>query len=545
MSGLSWPLPEGIDRGGGRDVALFRPRRRQRCGAAWREPDWSAVHRELRRKGVTLSLLWEEYRADHAQDGYGYSRFCELYRRWEGRLKPTMRQHHFAGERAFVDYAGDTLEIIDKATGEVRVAQVFVGVLGASNYTPDRVRGRLYAEATWTQGLADWIASHVRMLGFFGGVPGQLVCDKLKAGVTKACFHDPQINRTYADLAAHYDTAVIPARPRKPRDKAKAEAGVQLVQRWIVAALRKRRFFSLAELNSAIRELLDKLNAKVSRHLGASRRELFERLDRPALKPLPAQAYEYAEWRERRAGLDYHVEIDKHYYSVPYQLLKQKLWARITARTVEIFYQNQRVASHVRTSGNRGHTTVAEHMPPSHRKYAGLTPAELKRQAGRVGPNTSTLVDLILEAKTHPEQSLPRTPIRGLPYLPRYCPAGQAAWARRPGSSQPARHRDRRAHGHVRALDTPEQLASPPASDARAGAGDHPPEHPSHQRCAAFQHWRASGATAPSISTEEETTCSITRHMTNCEPSSSTEWPMPLPSYRPGTTPRTSATPNG
>ena len=391
---LSWPLPAGLDAAALED-RLYPTDASLRRGLP--QPDWPRIHSELKRsKSVTLSLLWEEYRADYPADGYGYSRFCELYRRWEGRLTPTMRQHHFAGERAFVDYAGDTVEVIDPATGEVREAQVFVGVLGASSYT--------YAEATWTQSLPDWIAAHVRMLEFFGGAPSLLVSDNLKAGVTKACFYDPQINRTYADLAAHYDTVIIPARPEKPKDKAKVEAGVQLVQRGIVARLRKRRFDSLAELNAAIREELGKLNAKVTRHLGASRRELFERLDKPALKPLPVSAYEYAEWRERRAGLDYHVEIDKHYYSVPYQLLRQKLWARITARTVEIFHRNQRVASHVRTSGSRGHSTVAEHMPASHRQYAGLTPAELKRQAARIGPNTSTLVERVLEGKTHPEQ---------------------------------------------------------------------------------------------------------------------------------------------
>lgn len=394
MAGLSWPLPEGLSEAD-LERRLFPPEAASRRHFA--EPDWPVIHSELKRsKSVTLSLLWEEYRAAHPTDGYGYSRFCELYRRWEGRLTPTMRQHHVAGERAFIDYAGDAVPVIDPATGEVREAEVFVSVLGASNYT--------FAEATWTQGLQDWIASHVRMFDFFGGAPGLLVSDNLKSGVTKADRYEPTLNRTYADLAAHYDTAVMPARSRKPKDKAKVEAGVQIVQRWIVARLRKRRFHSLTELNAAIREELTKLNGKVTRHLGASRQELFERLDKPALKPLPVDAYEYAEWRERRAGLDYHVEIDKHYYSVPYQLLKQTLWARITARTVEIFHQGRRVASHVRTSGNRGHTTVAEHMPAAHREYAGLTPIELQRRATRIGPNTSALVNLILEAKTHPAQ---------------------------------------------------------------------------------------------------------------------------------------------
>jgi transposase len=394
LAGLGWPLPEGMG-----DAELERQLFRPSGGVTRRgllPPDWAHVHRELRKRGVTLALLWEEYRAGHPDDGYGYSRFCELYRRWEGRLTPTMRQHHAAGERAFVDYAGDTVEVVDSTTGEVRQAQIFVGVLGASNYT--------YVEATWTQTLPDWIAAHVRMLGFFGGVPGQLVSDNLKAGVTKACFHEPKVNRTYADLAAHYDTAVIPARPYKPRDKAKVEVGVQLVQRWIVPRLRKRRFFSLAELNAAIRELLDGLNARVTRHLGASRRDLFERLDKPALKTLPEAPYEYAEWIERKVGLDYHVEVEKHYYSVPHQLLRQKVWARVAPRTVEIFHEGQRVVSHVRTSGNRQHSTVPEHMPASHRRYAGWTPGEIRRQAEKIGPNTGALVDVILRTKTHPEQ---------------------------------------------------------------------------------------------------------------------------------------------
>lgn len=393
-AGLGWPLPDGLDEAA-LERRLFAPTGgRTRRGLA--VPDWPAVHRALRRKGVTLALIWEDYRAAHPHDGYGYSRFCELYSRWEGKLSPTMRQHHVAGERVFVDYAGDTVEIIDGATGEVRAAQIFVGVLGASNYT--------YVEATWSQSLPDWIGAHVRMFDFFGGVPEQIVSDNLKAGVTKACFHEPRINRTYAEMAAHYGTAVLPARPYKPRDKAKAEVGVLLVQRWIIARLRRRRFFSLAELNAAIRDLLPGLNAKVTRHLGASRRDLFEQLDRPALRPLPASPYEYADWLERRVGLDYHVEVERHYYSVPHQLLKKTLWARITSRTVEVFHDGQRVASHIRSAGNRRHTTVAAHMPASHRRYAGLTPAELRRKAGKIGPNTAALVDLILQAKTHPEQ---------------------------------------------------------------------------------------------------------------------------------------------
>ena len=324
------------------------------------------MHRELKRPGVTLSLLWEEYRAVH-RDGYGYSRFCDLYRDWRGRLAPTMRQTHVAGDKLFVDYAGATADVIDGPTGEARTAQIFVATLGASSYT--------YAEA---QALPDWIGSHSRAFAYFGGVPRQIVPDNLKSGVVKACLYDPEINRTYAGMAAHYDTAIVPTRPRKPRDKAKVEVGVQVVECWILARLRNRRFFSLAELNQAIGELLDDLNARRTKHLGASRRQLFEALDQPALKPLPGQPYQYAEWKQRRAGLDYQVEVAKHYYSVPHALAKQKLWVRITDRTVEVSHKAKRVAAHMRGSGNRRHTTVAEHMPSSHRRYANWTPERIR-----------------------------------------------------------------------------------------------------------------------------------------------------------------------
>ncbi len=267
------------------------------------------VHRELRRPDVTLALLWEEYRAG-AADGFSYSWFCDLYRAWAGRLKPTMRQVHVAGERLFVDFAGRTAEVIDASTGEIIPAQIFVAVLGASSFT--------YAEATWSQKLPDWIAAHVRAFAYFGGAARQTVSDNLKAGITKASFHEPMVNRTYADMARHYRTAIVPARPYKPRDKAKVEVGVQVVGRWILARLRHRRFFSLADLNTAIRALLDDLNDRAMRGSGTSRRALFEQLDRPALKPLPAEPYEYAEWKRCRVNLDYHVEIGKHYYSVPH-----------------------------------------------------------------------------------------------------------------------------------------------------------------------------------------------------------------------------------
>ncbi len=390
---LSWPLPSGLS-----DEAL-----EQRLfsapppgkALARPHPDWAHIHRERRRPGVTLSLLWEEYRAVHP-DGLGRTQFYEHYRHWKGKLSPTMRQTHVAGEKMFVDYAGQTIEIMDGLTGEVRDAQLFVACLGASSYT--------YAEATMTQGLSDWTGSHCRAFAFFGGVTAQVVSDNLKSGITKACFYEPAVNRTYCDLARHYDTAVVPARPYKPRDKSKVEVAVQIAERWILAALRNRQFFSLSELNAAIRDLLDKLNNRVTHHLGNSRRTLFEELDKPALKALPREPYEYAAWKQCRAGLDYHVEIDKHYYSVPHTLLRKKLWARFTARTVEVFDNGKRVASHLRGPSNRKHTTLRDHMPSAHRRYADWTPERVKRQAAQIGPSAQALVDIIMRHKPHPEQ---------------------------------------------------------------------------------------------------------------------------------------------
>jgi transposase len=373
-AGLTWPLPDEAS-----DEELERrlyPPPTVTATDRRPQPDWAAIHRELRRPGVTLQLLWEEHRAVHP-DGYGYSRFCERYRAWEARLSPTMRQNHVAGERMFVDYAGTTLTVIDASTGEARTAQLFVAVLGASSY--------VYAEATWTQGLSDWIGAHTRAFAFIGGVTAMVVSDNLRSGITKACFYEPQVNRTYAEMAAHYGTAIVPARPYRARDKAKAEVAVQVATRFIIAKLRNQQFFALSALNAAIAELVTKINDRVSRHLGASRCALFEDLERSALKPLPAEPYVFAEWKECRVGLDYHVEIDKHYYSVPHQLLREKVWARITARTIEVFHRGKRVAAHVRSSSNRKHTTVREHMPSSHQRYADCRCREGSNKKGHEG----------------------------------------------------------------------------------------------------------------------------------------------------------------
>jgi transposase len=305
-----------------------------------------------------------------------------------------MRQSHPAGERMFVDYAGQTIELYDGRTGEIRTAQIFVAVMGASSY----------AEASWTQTLPDWIGSHVRALAFMGGVPAQLVPDNPKVGVTRANWYEPGLNRTYLDLATHYGTAILPARPRRPRDKSKVEVGVLVVERWILARLRNRRFFALSELNQAIGELVADLNARPMRRLGVSRRDLFLELDCPALKTLPAEPYEYAEWRVRRVARDYHVDIDAHYYSVPHRLIGEQLDARITAHTVELFRKGERVAVHLRGAGRGRHTTIAEHMPSSHRGYAEWTLERIRIDAAAIGPSTAKLTELILESRPHPEQ---------------------------------------------------------------------------------------------------------------------------------------------
>src|SRR4051794_24667545 len=393
-AGLGWPLPATLT-----DSALeallvakagITPGTRRRA-----EPDWPAIHRERRRPGVTLTLLWQEYRA-RQPEGYGYSRWCELYRSWEKRLSPTMRQVHPAGERLFVDYAGQTVEVVDGSTGELRQAQVFVAVLGASNYT--------YAEATWTQSLWDWTGSHVRVLEFLGGTPRQIVPDNLRTGVLRANWYEPGINPTYRDLAAHYRTAILPTRVRRPRDKAKVEAGVLVVERWILARLRHQRFFSLAELNAAIAALVEELNARPMRKLGVSRRQLFEQLDQPTLSALPAEPFVYAEWRIRRVALDYHVDIEGHYYSVPHRLLREQVEARVTARTIELFHKGDRVAVHVRGGARGRHTTLPEHMPRAHRRHAEWTIERIGREAAAVGPATAALTALVLESQPHPEQ---------------------------------------------------------------------------------------------------------------------------------------------
>jgi transposase len=391
-AGLSWPLPEDQS-----DDVLERRlfvRTDTQPPARRPMPDWSLVHRELKRKGVTLVLLWQEYKAS-TPDGLQYSQFCEAYRTWAKKLDLVMRQRHRAGETLFVDYAGQTMPVVDPRTGEVHEASIFIAVLGASNY--------IFAEATWSQSLPDWIGSHVRAFEALGGVPQVLVSDNLKAAVNRPHRYEPELNRTYVDMAQHYGVAIVPARVARPRDKAKVEVGVQVVERWILARLRNHTFFALGELNTAIIDLKTGLNHRPFKKLSGSRHSLFESLDRPALRPLPDNPYQYAEWKLVRVNIDYHVEVEGHYYSVPYALVKHQLDARISAHTVELFHKSKRVASHRRSPHKGRHTTVVAHMPKAHQHYAEWTPTRLIRWAEKTGGACARVVETILASRPHPQ----------------------------------------------------------------------------------------------------------------------------------------------
>ena len=390
-AGLSWPLPEDLD-DAALEARLFAP---PEPGLADRvRPDVVWIHQELKRQAVTLHLLWEEYREAHPK-GYGYSQFCEIYRRWARKLKPSMRQQHRAGEKTFVDFSGKRPHIVDPRTGEEIPVELFVAALGASSFT--------YAEATESQKLPCWVEAHAHMAEYFGGSTEIWVPDQLKSGVREPCRYEPTINRTYQEMAEHYGAVVIPARQGEPRDKAKVESAVQVAQRWILARLRHRTFFSLAELNEAIRELLDQLNDRPMQKLGVSRREMYERLDRPALRPLPLSHYEVAEWARCRVNIDYHIDVERHPYSVPYQLLHEHVEARYTTSIVEIFYKGRRITSHRRRYDHQPSTKL-EHMPSAHRAHAEWTPSRLIRWAEKTGPATGELVAEILRSRPHPEQ---------------------------------------------------------------------------------------------------------------------------------------------
>jgi transposase len=392
-SGLAWPLGAEIDEAGLEARLFARPA--VPPAQARPLPDWSSVHRELRRKGVTLQLLWHEYKQS-APGGYQYTQFCRHYHAWADHLDPVLRQQHTAGERTFVDYVGPTIDVVDPTTGEVREAQLFIGVLGASSY--------FYAEATWTQTLPDWIASHVRMVEDFGGVTALIVPDNLLSGVTHASFYEPTVNATYQDFATHYGTAILPTRVARPRDKAKVEAGVLVAERWLLAPLRHHTFTSLADLNREITRLRAAANDRPFQKLTGSRRSLFETLDRPALRPLPPTRYELAEWRTAKVNIDYHIAVDGHFYSVPYALVRAAVRVRLTASMVEVLHEGKRVATHPRSAHRGRFTTEPAHRPKSHQAHLEWTPSRLVHWGTSIGPSTGALVTRILERWPHPEQ---------------------------------------------------------------------------------------------------------------------------------------------
>jgi transposase len=394
-AGLSWPLPEKLD--DELEQKLFK--RSKRSKAERPDVDWAEIHREMQRKGVTLLLLWHDYKLEHPE-GYEYSTFTIHYRQWKQSQNLSMRQNHKAGEKLFVDYAGMTLAITNPVTGDIKDAQIFVAVLGASNYS--------YLEASGSQKIEDWLASHQRALAFFGGVPEIIVPDNLKAGVKSSSYYEPELNVAYAEFAQHYGLAVIPARVRKPQDKAKVEVGVQIVERQVLAPLRDRTFFSLTEANEVLWQNLKTLNEKPFQKRVGSRRSLFEELDQPALRPLPTEVYDLASWKKARVNIDYHIEIEGHYYSVPYHYAREQVDVRLGQNSIEIFSKHKRIASHSRVASflkHKGrHSTLKEHMPKAHQRYQDWSPQRLISWAGTTGVYTAQLVEHILASRPHPEQ---------------------------------------------------------------------------------------------------------------------------------------------
>jgi transposase len=358
------------------------------------DPDCAWIHRERRRPGVTLELLHEEYLEQHPA-GLRYSAFCERYRVFLRRRQLSMRQHHVAGDKVFVDYSGKRPHLFDPTTGEFTEVELFVAVLGASNYT--------YAEATYTQQVRDFVASHVRMFAFFGGVPRAVVPDNLKSAVTKTCRYEPALQRSYEHMAIHFGTAILPARPAKPRDKAKVEGGVRIAQRWILGRLRNRVFHSLAALNAAIRESMADMNSRVMRDYRASRHDLFESVERASLLPLPTDSFEITEWKQVTVNVDYHVAFDDRLYSVPHRYVHQRVWVCATSTTVEVQLRNSRIAAHPRFGKDRIATTPG-HLPRSHREQAEWTPSRILSWAEKLGAGTHALCSAILRDRPHPEQ---------------------------------------------------------------------------------------------------------------------------------------------
>lgn len=392
-AGITWPLPEG--QGEKELVEKLMATAPAVADGCMVLPDWTCIHKELSRKSVTLALLWQEYRQAHPQ-GYKYSRFCELYQRWADTLDPVLRQVHLPGEKMFVDWAGQTVAIYSALDGSVTAAHVFVAVLGASNKT--------YSEAFENEQVAAWIAAHCHAYAFFEGVAKVTVPDNPKTAVVRVCRYEPTLHRSYQEMAEHHGTVIIPARSRKPRDKAKVEGAVLIAERQILAALRDQRFFSVAELNQAITKLLAKLNDQPFQKLEGSRNSWFETVEKAQLLPLPTVPFELATWSVAKVSIDYHVAVEKHYYSAPFQLIHQNLDVRLTDKTVELFAHGKRVAAHIRSPLPGRFTTLGEHRPKSHQRHLEWTPSRILSWAETIGPECGKLVGKIMENRPHPEQ---------------------------------------------------------------------------------------------------------------------------------------------
>lgn len=392
-AGIRWPLPEGLLED---DLykKLFLPSVSKNKNKPL--PDWEWVYKELRKKGVTRQLLWREYRDIHP-NGLSYSQFCELYRLYTKANTPVMRQIHKGGEKTFVDYAGMTVPWIDPTTGEIHEAQIFVGCLGASQFT--------FIEATATQSLPDWIQSHIRMWEYFGGVSNIVVPDNLKSGVTKAHRYDPDVNANYQLLGEHYGFAIVPTGISAPKHKAKVENAVGIIERQILAAIRHITFTSIAEINAAIKPRLVAFNQQSFQKMKTSRLALFESVDKPALKVLPKERYQYAEWQRAKIHIDYHFIFDDHYYSVPYKYIHKEVEIRATSTTVECFYHKKRIASHPRNYLRYKHSTLKEHMPTAHRAQVEWSPERIKRWANKIGLHTMTFISRLIASRAFPEQA--------------------------------------------------------------------------------------------------------------------------------------------
>ncbi len=391
---LSWPLPPELDDSTLEKLFYSKPESTQhiKCPST----DWAEIHLELKKKGVTKQLLWEEHVQQNKDCYYSYSRFCYHYSTWKKKQQRSMRQVHKAGDKLFVDYAGQTVPIVCASTGEVKTAQIFVAVLGASNYT--------YVEATHTQSLPDWLESHVRAFEFFGGVPKIVIPDNLKSGVSKACRYDPELNPAYQQLAAHYNVAVIPARPYKPKDKSKAEVGVQIIERWILAKLRHQTFFSLGELNRCIKALLKEVNQKPFKQLDGCRQSLFESLDKPALAPLPKLPYHYVDIKSAKIGIDYHVKYDRHNYSVPHHLVGEKVELHVSDKRLGVYFKGKAICHHIRKH-RPGATTEPQHMPKRHEKHHQWNPGRFLNWASSIGSEVTKWIKHQLDSRAHPEQA--------------------------------------------------------------------------------------------------------------------------------------------